>query len=101
MQEPERGVPSAAPGQSAAPARQDLHTREGAGDNTASCQLSPGSERDGAAQPEEESSGPLRASPPDPQRVQSAPELVRLLREMDRTDRCPQVRRGSGCVCSF
>ncbi|XP_066058355.1 peripheral-type benzodiazepine receptor-associated protein 1 isoform X2 [Chamaea fasciata] len=100
MQEPERGVPSAAPGQSGAPAasaRPDLDMREGAGGDTAGCQLSRGSERDGAPQPREESSGTPRVPPPDPQRVHSAPELVRPLRAMDRTDRPPQ----SGADYSF
>ncbi|XP_077643586.1 peripheral-type benzodiazepine receptor-associated protein 1 isoform X1 [Lonchura striata] len=90
MQEPERGVPGAAAGQSGAPAASacpQLDTREGAGGDTAGCQLSPGSERDGASQPREESSGSPRVPPPDPQRVHSAPELVRPLRAMDRTDR--------------
>ncbi|XP_053851264.1 peripheral-type benzodiazepine receptor-associated protein 1 isoform X4 [Vidua macroura] len=100
MQEPERGVPSAATGQSGVPAASacpDLDTREGAGGDTAGCQLSPGSEQDGASQPQEESSGSRRVPPPDPQRVHSAPELVRPLRAMDRTDRPPK----SGADYSF
>ncbi|XP_039588816.1 peripheral-type benzodiazepine receptor-associated protein 1 isoform X6 [Passer montanus] len=100
MQEPERGVPSAAPGQSGVPAasaRPDLDTREGAGGDTAGCQLSPGSEQDGAPQPREESSGTPRVPPPDPQRVHSAPELVRPLRAMDRTETPPK----SGADYSF
>ncbi|XP_072772924.1 peripheral-type benzodiazepine receptor-associated protein 1 isoform X13 [Taeniopygia guttata] len=90
MQEPERGVPGAAAGQSGVPAasaRPHLDAREGAGGDTAGCQLSPGSERDGASQPREESPGSPRVPPPDPQRVHSAPELVRPLRAMDWTDR--------------
>ncbi|KAM4886571.1 peripheral-type benzodiazepine receptor-associated protein 1 [Sylvia borin] len=93
MQEPECGVPSTAPGHSGAPAasaRPDLDMREGAGGDTAGCQLSRGSERHGALQPREESSATPRVPPPDPQRVRSAPELVRPLRAMDRTDRPPQ-----------
>ncbi|XP_036251005.1 peripheral-type benzodiazepine receptor-associated protein 1 isoform X7 [Molothrus ater] len=100
MQQPERGVPSAAPGHSAVPAasaRPDLDTREGAGGDTDGCQLSPGSEQDGAPQPQEESSGIPRVPPPDAQRVHSAPELVRPLRAMDRTDRPPK----SGADYSF
>lgn len=97
-------MPSAAPGQSGAPsasARPDTDSREGAGGDTADCQLSLVSERDGAPQPQEESSGTSRVPSPDPQRVHSSPELVRPLRAMDQTNRLPQVRRGSGCVCSF
>ncbi|XP_015502201.1 peripheral-type benzodiazepine receptor-associated protein 1 isoform X6 [Parus major] len=90
MQEPERGAPAAS-------ARPDLDTREGEGGDTAGCQLSPGSERDGAPQPQEESSGTPHVPPPDPQRVHSAPELVRPPRAMDRTDRSPQ----SGADYSF
>ncbi|XP_071304131.1 peripheral-type benzodiazepine receptor-associated protein 1 isoform X8 [Agelaius tricolor] len=100
MQQPERGVPSAAPGHSGVPAasaRPDLDTREGAGGDTDGCQLSPGSEQDGAPQPQEESSGIPRVPPPDAQRVHSAPELVRPLRAMDRTDRPPK----SGADYSF
>ncbi|XP_018774814.3 peripheral-type benzodiazepine receptor-associated protein 1 isoform X6 [Serinus canaria] len=100
MQEPERGVPRAAPGQSGVPAasaRPYLETREGAGGDTAGCQLSPGSEQDGAAQPQEESSGTPCVPPPDAQRLHSAPELVRPLRAMDRTDRPPR----SGADYSF
>ncbi|XP_030818453.1 peripheral-type benzodiazepine receptor-associated protein 1 isoform X2 [Camarhynchus parvulus] len=100
MQEPERGVPGAAPGHSGVPAasvRPDLDTREGAGGDTAGCQPSPGSEQDGAPQPQEESSGTPRVPPPDAQRVHSAPELVRPLRAMDRTDRSPK----SGADYSF
>ncbi|XP_041881781.1 peripheral-type benzodiazepine receptor-associated protein 1 isoform X8 [Corvus kubaryi] len=103
MQEPERGAPSAAPGQSGAPAasaRPDLDTREGAGGDTAGCQLSPGSQRDGAPQPQEEPSGTPRVPPPDPQRVHSAPELVRPLRAMDRTDRHPQSGADYGFLVS-
>ncbi|KAM4760385.1 peripheral-type benzodiazepine receptor-associated protein 1 isoform 10-T11 [Cyanocitta cristata] len=103
MQEPERGAPSAAPGQSGAPAasaRPDLDTREGAGGDTAGCQLSPGSQRDGAPQPQEEPSGTPRVPPPDPQRVHSAPELVRPLRAMDRTDRHPQSGADYGFLMS-
>ncbi|XP_068066183.1 peripheral-type benzodiazepine receptor-associated protein 1 [Anomalospiza imberbis] len=100
MQEPERGMPCAAAGQSGVPAASacpDLDTREGAGGDTAGCQLSPGSEQDGASQPQEESSGSPRVPPPDPQRVHSAPELVRPLRTMDRTDGPPK----SGADYSF
>ncbi|XP_026653080.2 peripheral-type benzodiazepine receptor-associated protein 1 isoform X10 [Zonotrichia albicollis] len=100
MQEPERGVPSTAPGHSGVPAasaRPDLDTREGAGGDTAGCRLSPASEQDGAPQPQEESSGTLRVPPPDAQRVHSAPELVRPLRAMERTDRAPK----SGADYSF
>ncbi|XP_063030347.1 peripheral-type benzodiazepine receptor-associated protein 1 isoform X4 [Melospiza melodia melodia] len=100
MQEPERGVPSAAPGHSGVPAasaRPDLDTREGSGGDTAGCRLSPGSEQDGALQPQEETSGPTRVPPPDAQRVHSAPELVRPLRAMERTDRAPK----SGADYSF
>ncbi|XP_059342794.1 peripheral-type benzodiazepine receptor-associated protein 1 isoform X4 [Ammospiza nelsoni] len=100
MQEPERGVPSAAPGHSGVPAasaRPDLDTREGAGGDTAGCRLSLGSEQDGAPQPQEESSGTPRVPPPDAQRVHSAPELVRPLRAMERTDRAPK----SGADYSF
>ncbi|XP_048180978.1 peripheral-type benzodiazepine receptor-associated protein 1 isoform X9 [Corvus hawaiiensis] len=103
MQEPERGAPSAAPGQSGAPAasaRPDLDTREGAGGDTAGCQLSLGSQRDGAPQPQEEPSGTPRVPPPDPQRVHSAPELVRPLRAMDRTDRHPQSGADYGFLVS-
>lgn len=121
MQEPERGVPSAHPpqraaGQSGAPvaghavpatsACPDLDTREGVGGDgdRVSCQLSPGPEGTAAPQSQEGSPGTLRGPPPDPQRVRSAPELVRPLRAMDglgrdRTDRPPQVRRLPGCVC--
>nr|XP_026653079.1 peripheral-type benzodiazepine receptor-associated protein 1 isoform X6 [Zonotrichia albicollis] len=100
MQEPERGVPSTAPGHSGVPAasaRPDLDTREGAGGDTAGCRLSPASEQDGAPQPQEESSGTPRVPPPDAQRVHSAPELVRPLRAMERTDRAPK----SGADYSF
>ncbi|XP_054143302.1 peripheral-type benzodiazepine receptor-associated protein 1 isoform X3 [Melozone crissalis] len=100
MQEPGRGVPGAAPGHSGVPAasaRPDPDTREGAGGDTAGCQLSPGSEQDGAPQPREESSGTPRVPPPDAQRVHSAPELVRPLRAMERTDRAPK----SGADYSF
>ncbi|XP_057893583.1 peripheral-type benzodiazepine receptor-associated protein 1 isoform X5 [Melospiza georgiana] len=100
MQEPERGEPSAAPGHSGVPAasaRPDLDTREGSGGDTAGCRLSPGSEQDGAPQPQEESSGTPRVPPPDAQRVHSAPELVRPLRAMERTDRAPK----SGADYSF
>ncbi|XP_038013683.1 peripheral-type benzodiazepine receptor-associated protein 1 isoform X9 [Motacilla alba alba] len=100
MQEPERGVPGAAPGQSGVPAasaRPDLDSRQGAEGDTAGCQLSPGSEQDGAPQTQEESSGTPRVPPPDAQRVHSAPELVRPLRAMDWTDRPPK----SGADYSF
>lgn len=121
MQEPEPGVsgadpPQPAAGQSGAPAAgdavpaasacPDLDTRAGVGGDSdgASCQPSPGPEGAGAGRPQEEPSGTLRAPPADPQRVRSAPELVRPLRAMDglgrdRTDRPPQVRRLPGCVC--
>ncbi|XP_052659021.1 peripheral-type benzodiazepine receptor-associated protein 1 isoform X8 [Harpia harpyja] len=119
MQEPERGVsgadpPQPAAGQSGAPAAgdavpaasacPDLDTRKGVGGDSdrASCQPSPGPEGAGAARPQEEPSGTLRGPPADPQRVRSAPELVRPLRAMDglgrdRTDRPPQ----SGADYSF
>ncbi|XP_063197869.1 peripheral-type benzodiazepine receptor-associated protein 1 isoform X3 [Chroicocephalus ridibundus] len=122
MQEPERGVPSADPpqraaGQSGAPAARgavpaasacpDLDTREGVGGegDRASCQLSPGPEGAGAPQDQEESPGILRGPPPDPQRVRSAPELVRPLRAMDglgrdRTDRPPQSGADYGFLMS-
>ncbi|XP_074449549.1 peripheral-type benzodiazepine receptor-associated protein 1 isoform X8 [Larus michahellis] len=122
MQEPERGVPSADPpqraaGQSGAPAARgavpaasacpDLDTREGVGGegDRASCQLSPGPEGARAPQAQEESPGILRGPPPDPQRVCSAPELVRPLRAMDglgrdRTDRPPQSGADYGFLMS-
>ncbi|XP_074969213.1 peripheral-type benzodiazepine receptor-associated protein 1 isoform X10 [Phalacrocorax aristotelis] len=122
MQEPERGVPGADPPQpaaglsrapaagDAAPAASacpDLDTREGGGGGSAraSCQLSPGPEGAGAPQPREESPGTLRGTPLDPQRVRSAPELVRPLRAMDglgrdRTDRLPQNGTDYGFLVS-
>ncbi|XP_027560736.1 peripheral-type benzodiazepine receptor-associated protein 1 isoform X4 [Neopelma chrysocephalum] len=106
MQEPERGVPSAAPAAGdaapAAPACPDLDTRDGAGGDTdtVGCRLPTGSERDGAPQPREESPGTPRVPPPDPQRVHSAPELVRPLRAMERTDRPPQSGADYGFLVS-
>ncbi|XP_032563189.1 peripheral-type benzodiazepine receptor-associated protein 1 isoform X8 [Chiroxiphia lanceolata] len=106
MQEPERGVPSAAPAAGdaapAAPACPDLDTRDGAGGDTdtVGCRLPTGSERDGAPQPQEESPGTPRVPPPDPQRVHSAPELVRPLRAMERTDRPPQSGADYGFLVS-
>ncbi|XP_064533729.1 peripheral-type benzodiazepine receptor-associated protein 1 isoform X11 [Pseudopipra pipra] len=106
MQEPERGVPSAAPAAGdaapAAPACPDRDTRDGAGGDTdtVGCRLPTGSERDGAPQPQEESPGTPRVPPPDPQRVHSAPELVRPLRAMERTDRPPQSGADYGFLVS-
>ncbi|XP_027524788.1 peripheral-type benzodiazepine receptor-associated protein 1 isoform X6 [Corapipo altera] len=106
MQEPERGVPSAAPAAGdaapAAPACPDLDTRDGAGGDTdtVGCRLPTGSERDGAPQPQEESPGTPHVPPPDPQRVHSAPELVRPLRAMERTDRPPQSGADYGFLVS-
>ncbi|XP_069647685.1 peripheral-type benzodiazepine receptor-associated protein 1 isoform X11 [Haliaeetus albicilla] len=122
MQEPERGVsgadpPQPAAGQSGAPAAgdavpaasacPDLDTRTGVGGDSdgASCQPSPRPEGAGAARPQEEPSGTLRGPPADPQRVRSAPELVRPLRAMDglgrdRTDRPPQSGADYGFLVS-
>ncbi|XP_071430915.1 peripheral-type benzodiazepine receptor-associated protein 1 isoform X7 [Pithys albifrons albifrons] len=102
MQEPERGVPSAAPAAGdaapAAPACPDTDTRE-EGD-TGSCRLSTGSARHGAPQPQGETPGTPRDPPPDPQRVHSAPELVRPLPAMDRTDGPPQGGTDYGFLVS-
>ncbi|XP_027752094.1 peripheral-type benzodiazepine receptor-associated protein 1 isoform X5 [Empidonax traillii] len=106
MQEPERGVPSSAPAAGdaapAAPACPELDTRDGAGGDrdTAGCRLPTGSERDGAPHPQEESAGTPRVPPPDPQRVHSAPELIRPLRAMERTDRPPQSGADYGFLVS-
>ncbi|XP_050181916.1 peripheral-type benzodiazepine receptor-associated protein 1 isoform X8 [Myiozetetes cayanensis] len=106
MQEPERGVPSSAPAAGdaapAAPACPELDTRDGAGGDrdTAGCRLPTGSERDGAPQPQEESAGTPSVPPPDPQRVHSAPELIRPLRAMERTDRPPQSGADYGFLVS-
>ncbi|XP_054703284.1 peripheral-type benzodiazepine receptor-associated protein 1 isoform X2 [Grus americana] len=117
MQDPERGVPGADPpqpaaGQSGAPAAgdavpaasacPDLGTRKGLGGDS---DRAPGPERAGAPQPQEETAGTLRGPPPDPQRVRSAPELVRPLRAMDgfgrdRTDRPPQSGADYGFLVS-
>ncbi|XP_075627816.1 peripheral-type benzodiazepine receptor-associated protein 1 isoform X10 [Balearica regulorum gibbericeps] len=117
MQDPERGGPGADPpqpaaGQSGAPAAgdvvpaasacPDLGTREGLGGDS---DRAPGPERAGAPQPQEETPGTLRGPPPDPQRVRSAPELVRPLRAMDgfgrdRTDRPPQSGADYGFLVS-
>ncbi|XP_074746802.1 peripheral-type benzodiazepine receptor-associated protein 1 isoform X3 [Strix uralensis] len=114
MQEPERGVagaeppPTAAgdavPAASACPALGTRKGVEGDGDG-ASCQLSPGPAAAGAPQPQEESAGPLRDPPADPQRVRSPAELVRPLRAMDglgrdRTDRPPQSGADYGFLVS-
>ncbi|XP_071621369.1 peripheral-type benzodiazepine receptor-associated protein 1 isoform X2 [Heliangelus exortis] len=103
--EPERGMPGSgkrsapAPGPAppAAFACPDLGEPPGGGGegDRASCQPSPGPERTGAPQPQEQPPGTFCGPPPDPQRVRSAPELVRPLRVMDglgcsRTDRAPQ-----------
>lgn len=100
------GAPAAGDAVPAASACPDLDTGKGVGGDSdkASCQLSPGPEGAGAPQPQEESPRTLRGPPPDPQRVRSAPELVRPLRAMDGlgrdwTDRPPQVRQLPGCVC--
>ncbi|XP_049659340.1 peripheral-type benzodiazepine receptor-associated protein 1 isoform X9 [Accipiter gentilis] len=122
MQEPEPGVsgadpPQPAAGQSGAPAAgdavpaasacPDLDTRTGVGGDSdgASGQPSPGPEGAGAARPQEEPSGTLRGPPADPQRVRSAPELVRPLRAMDglgrdRTERPPQSVADYGFLVS-
>ncbi|XP_075296595.1 peripheral-type benzodiazepine receptor-associated protein 1 isoform X5 [Opisthocomus hoazin] len=98
MQDPQRSDanPAACPG---------TDTREGAGGDAdgASCQPSPGPERAGGPQPQEESPRTLPGPPPDPQRVRSAPELVRPLRAMDgcsRTDRPPQSGADYGFLVS-
>ncbi|XP_065551166.1 peripheral-type benzodiazepine receptor-associated protein 1 isoform X12 [Lathamus discolor] len=108
MQDPERGEPSAdpAPG-NAVPAGPDPGTRESVrGDSErASCRLSPEPEGPAEPRPQEASPGTLRGPPPDPQRVRSAPELVRPLRAMDglggdRTDRHPQSGADYGFLVS-
>ncbi|XP_037231093.1 peripheral-type benzodiazepine receptor-associated protein 1 isoform X7 [Falco rusticolus] len=104
MQEPERGLPSADPAASAWP---DLGTRNvpGGDGDRASCQLGPGPGEAGAAQPREAAPGPLHRLPPDPQRVRSAPELIRPLRAMDgrggeRADGPPQSGADYGFLVS-
>ncbi|XP_055653584.1 peripheral-type benzodiazepine receptor-associated protein 1 isoform X2 [Falco peregrinus] len=104
MQEPERGLPSADPAASAWP---DLGTRNvpGGDGDRASCQLGPGPGEAGAAQPREAAPGPLHRPPPDPQRVRSAPELIRPLRAMDgrggeRADGPPQSGADYGFLVS-
>ncbi|KAM6049342.1 peripheral-type benzodiazepine receptor-associated protein 1 isoform 8-T8 [Chlamydotis macqueenii] len=99
-------------GQSAEPAAGDAvpacphrDTRDGVGGDRASCQLSPGPEGPGAPQPRAEPRGSLRGPPPDPQRVRSAPALVRPLRAMeglgrDRTDGTPQSGADYGFLVS-
>ncbi|XP_040468646.1 peripheral-type benzodiazepine receptor-associated protein 1 isoform X7 [Falco naumanni] len=104
MQEPERGLPSADPAAFAWP---DLGTRNvpGGDGDRASCQLGPGPGEAGAAQPREAAPGPLHRPPPDPQRVRSAPELIRPLRAMDgrggeRADGPPQSGADYGFLVS-
>ncbi|KAM9370592.1 peripheral-type benzodiazepine receptor-associated protein 1 [Phaethornis superciliosus] len=103
--EPERGMPGsgkrsapapgpAPPAASACPDLAEPPGRGGDGDR-ASCQLSPGPERAGEPQPQEQPPGTFCGPPPDPQRVGSAPELLRPLGAMEglgwsRTDRPPQ-----------